>query len=791
MRFQRLQRWFRHHGKKSLKADKVDHLSKILGDFIDANIKAPRHNSTLHIYQRNHYDTRVKATADVEYAQACAAALASGSNVPVQLAFNNAVTKRLLEAESAEFHEQLRQEVKEDYEERLADYQANTTKPSLPSTPEEYHRYAYALLRLLASISPPFSELQAAGHWLNTFAEHISRRLGMNVSIFIAGPIGENGGEVGVRWYVVAPIDFGSGLRLTTCSVHIGQMPGLTPKLWPEFDETTFAAVTKSMVKFARICFCASHRVFECINLVLTAPPAPDDCQARALPSASSDDLAGLQAMDPDDRLSNGLSSTGTSRTSTPVPATSVPPTTSLLTGAVARAGPLLGRGYTKSSSPPISSPLRGESAPPLVGKSKADGVAVSSSSAISSVHPILAAMRGKSSVRAASMPMHLPRAHSVSPPSHVTTSQETQQASLPLDISTTLAGRLPQFLDRGLSSDMVSSAASVTFTPVVAASTLGAATPIPAVVTDAPAATTSTSVNATFAPGEVASPPAAATSTRGRSPDDMLSWGFGIPTLLNPSAAPAPHAYASCSPHPSAVRDSGEGLGILRSHALADLDDCPEDVRSVVQYLLGNGGWGHRWQKLVELYVAIEHAAGFHPHGRLLQPTDRRPPEIAAWMKHHRPLADISLDDAHAFTLGWWEWWYSNQPADRPTDKAGWYTTENGAPATWSQLYVTGPNGLVLFLLSAAWWGAAVEGADSEAQQDWLDAVEDLSYVFAEVLAAAKLLEAFDDSAFVAPASQRYVSSSIFLNSPLTHQRFRKRASELPTTRNVKKRKI
>ncbi|KAL1940503.1 hypothetical protein VTO73DRAFT_9075 [Trametes versicolor] len=268
-----------------------------------ATTKPPCCPAPVKYYQRRYYNKRIKATVEAEYARLRAAAVSSGSDIPPKLPVVNTVAQRLHEAESPEFKVQLLVELDEEYQQRMSEHNAHTARPSLPSTPEEFHR-----------------ELQAAGHWLPSFAEYIQRRLGMNVSIFLAGPIGENGGEPGVQ------------------SVHAGATPGLVPKLWPEFDESAFALVTKSMAKHARVCY------------------SSDLCKTRVLSAATLDDDSGAE-----EETTNGggfysglMSSGASSGSATPIPSSTLP-TSSLLAGVVAKASALYPRA---ASLPPGSSAL-------------------------------------------------------------------------------------------------------------------------------------------------------------------------------------------------------------------------------------------------------------------------------------------------------------------------------------------------------------------------------------------------------------------------------------------------
>ncbi len=166
--------------------------------------------------------------------------------------------------------------------------------------------------------------------------------------------------------------------------------------------------------------------------------------------------------------------------------------------------------------------------------------------------------------------------------------------------------------------------------------------------------------------------------------------------------------------------------------HLAVSTDDCPEDTAKMVKYLLGKGSWGSRWQGLVAAYLDIERHNGFKSEGRLPNPTHHRPSEIPKWMKYARPLADFDIEDVDRFTDQWWQWWRANQPSHRRDHRL---TASNNVDEEWSQLAVTGPSGLVLFLVSSAWWGAAVGEASIEHQQSWLDAIEDMLFAFQSVL--------------------------------------------------------
>ncbi|TFK77649.1 hypothetical protein K466DRAFT_441878, partial [Polyporus arcularius HHB13444] len=96
--------------------------------------------------------------------------------------------------------------------------------------------------------------------------------------------------------------------------------------------------------------------------------------------------------------------------------------------------------------------------------------------------------------------------------------------------------------------------------------------------------------------------------------------------------------------------------------------------------------------------WVEIERFAQFTAHGTLQNPTEGRPLEVAAWMKRARKLTDYPIKNVDKFADAWLLWWKSNKPLSQAVD-------DLPANLDWAVLNVTGPNGLLLFMLSLAWW--------------------------------------------------------------------------------------
>ncbi len=148
----------------------------------------------------------------------------------------------------------------------------------------------------------------------------------------------------------------------------------------------------------------------------------------------------------------------------------------------------------------------------------------------------------------------------------------------------------------------------------------------------------------------------------------------------------------------------------------------------------MGHKTWGALWEHCVATFVEIERFAQFQPRGTLQKPTDGRPSEVAAWMKRARKLADYPIENVDSFGDAWLSWWRNNQP-DSDLNEATSSTVD------WTVLYVTGPNGIRLFLLTLAWW-RSVLGDKEEGRAQWLDALSQVQVALDFVLIAAAVEE-------------------------------------------------
>ncbi|RPD67895.1 hypothetical protein L226DRAFT_527577 [Lentinus tigrinus ALCF2SS1-7] len=577
----KLQRWYRYHGTKLVKSKGVDPLSKIV-----------------------------------------AQAGAKGAPPPKRIKHQNSVVSRMFAAETGDFQAALKAQRDAEFDEELAAWKASSLDldDETPKTAEEYN---------LA--------LSEAKGWLPQFADSLAKRLGLNVSILLTGPIGDSGGRIDVKG----------------CSVHAGTTLGLTPKLWPTYDVHGYEALVKSMVAHGKACF-SSHHVRTTHSPI---PGSPGPSGGRRYPTPT---------MPSPLRMVSRLPSSQVAPSNQP------------------NSGPAIEDAVEKGSArPPAKPEASNDTAIP-------DPAPSSTSSATSRLE------------------------HSAPDPM-------TPSASTPPLPPATAQSATPRARRPGLSQPPPSSSpTTLSPTPPTERSTQLTQSPTSA----------SVSVPARGRPKAVSSHPSRTTvPSISAGPATTISPGllFSLSTSTPTSISAGPLLSLSAGP---------------RSTAFSKIDstNCPPNVVAIIDYLSSHQ-WGAVWTHCIATFVEIERFAQFKSRGTLLNSTDGRPPEVADWMKRHRKLVDVTIRDVDKFAEGWARWWKGNKPVPSSEDD-----DEVPANLDWSVLYVSGPNGLLLFILTLAWWGTAVAEDDTR-HGKWLVAMSDVRLVFDRVLLAASRCQGGDDS--------------------------------------------
>ncbi|TFK81054.1 hypothetical protein K466DRAFT_604816 [Polyporus arcularius HHB13444] len=590
----KLQRWFRYHGTKSLKSRKPENsLVKIIKAF-GSQAKAPRRMQTLQFYSKLYYDSRVKSIVDAEWPKVVAQAGASGTPPPKRLKHQNKVLARIFAAETAEFQDALKRQRDDEHEEEIAAWKASRLDfgdAGSTRSPEEFHE-----------------ALDEASHWLPSFADALSKYLGLNVSVLLSGPIGSKGGRIDVK------------------AAHAGKSNGVVPMIWPDYDSHGYKALLKGLLAFGNASF------------------SEEECRRRALPGTTPDQDVELPGSSSRATTPSTVVSRSSSPAPVPPPARPVPPVLVAVMESAQRGKKAPGPQAAAAGMPAMPPPLRMVS---TMRRAMNGASAIATSGAPESRPAEVAG--GK--VRAP--PMILPSFSTSTTSSSLAPAPPTSSTSAPAPSPASAATISPsRAASPSISSTTSSTSSLIVLPPTTATSQLPPPPSLPTKASGASASATS-AVLSTAVPSSHAgarseahatSPPPTSehpgSSDRGSSPD-----------IANSSLVPRPRE-SDTSAQPTAF-------------SRVDAANCPPDFGRVVDYLMKHDTWGPIWEHCVATYVEIERYAAFEPCGSLLKPTDGRPSEVAAWMKRARKLVDFHISNVDEFADAWLYWWRINQPED------------------------------------------------------------------------------------------------------------------------------
>ncbi|TFY76419.1 hypothetical protein EWM64_g7593 [Hericium alpestre] len=274
-----LSHWFRNNGNGSGSKKPHDGLSKKFDTMVDMAPEKPRHAHADQFFSTKQYNIMVKDCFDAHFctvtsawaaAQAipqqpgveglpsedqlallagvmfegddlfqdvydnwCQSFVKKGGKL-VEVTLRAAFTHAVYHSQSDEFKKSLKQELDSIYDKAMDTYRQLLDSADAEKTPEYYH------------------EMQSkAPHYLYPFAEHMSKRLGMNVSIMVYGPISAQEGAISVK------------------SIHVGTTNDPASLEWMDAKPEACEAMVKSMCAFGEQCFtpeehaaCSSnHRV--------------------------------------------------------------------------------------------------------------------------------------------------------------------------------------------------------------------------------------------------------------------------------------------------------------------------------------------------------------------------------------------------------------------------------------------------------------------------------------------------------------------------------------------------
>ncbi|KAF4583704.1 hypothetical protein EYR40_002195 [Pleurotus pulmonarius] len=141
----------------------------------------------------------------------------------------------------------------------------------------------------------------------------------------------------------------------------------------------------------------------------------------------------------------------------------------------------------------------------------------------------------------------------------------------------------------------------------------------------------------------------------------------------------------------------------------------------------------GADWVEAVALWEELENGEA---SAALRFSTSKRPRQVAVWFSYGRKYdSDPDIPDIEEYEESVLAWWAFLQPEWRASDDSlplPSYHPPDGCD--WSSLRLTGPNGLLLVMISFAWWGSIVGESPL-----WLKASKDLKLALKAMLAESK----------------------------------------------------
>ncbi|KAI4517070.1 hypothetical protein K525DRAFT_251910 [Schizophyllum commune Loenen D] len=216
-------------------SDASDAIPKLFTD--TAQAQAPRLSVPTHIvqfYSTQYYYSRVKATFDVEFAAAVAEAtenLAKWDEMgvdpppdwkrPQALPIRNRVTAQCWLRETQSFRDAVTRAHQEELERQKSAFTSAMQTPEILETPEDFQR-----------------AIATASLYLGPIMNAVNTNTKLCASIFLYGPMPEDGGKLGVL------------------SAHAGLSKGYNPRTLALFDPDGLSEIEGILTVFAKNCYC-------------------------------------------------------------------------------------------------------------------------------------------------------------------------------------------------------------------------------------------------------------------------------------------------------------------------------------------------------------------------------------------------------------------------------------------------------------------------------------------------------------------------------------------------------
>ncbi|KAJ7808836.1 hypothetical protein B0H13DRAFT_1668447 [Mycena leptocephala] len=181
----------------------------------------------------------------------------------------------------------------------------------------------------------------------------------------------------------------------------------------------------------------------------------------------------------------------------------------------------------------------------------------------------------------------------------------------------------------------------------------------------------------------------------------------------------------------------------------------CPEDAGKWLMEVypeVSTKDLGGSYNALLGVWCELERAFGWEKSSAKAAwnaKTVIRPAALDKWDRAGRTRGGIangvgpSIGSVAVFDAAWWRWWAKIQPGWREKDSGKpdrWLrdTYPDATAANWAVMRHPSPNGALSFVATLYWWGIAVaERGGREDRESWVEAVQDVKWLFKGLLAA------------------------------------------------------
>lgn len=150
------------------------------------------------------------------------------------------------------------------------------------------------------------------------------------------------------------------------------------------------------------------------------------------------------------------------------------------------------------------------------------------------------------------------------------------------------------------------------------------------------------------------------------------------------------------------------------------DIPAVPPNAPKYVENILALCLWveGHeRWQRVVQAWFQFNQAATFQPSSKTLLrlSTSGRPKEVGTWISYARSATFCPEVSLPLFGDQFSGWWRGMQPEGRDAVEGEFIGMTRGGEVDWTQLKISGQNGMVNVLAALSWWHKTVHDLPKE----------------------------------------------------------------------------